>query len=72
MGDPGETIVKMYTRDIFAQYVVVKYGHQSTKLPLYVVQLDGPPCFGRDWLGAIHLDRTGLDCYQNSINILYA
>ena len=38
---PGKKLYKMYTHDIFAPigivHVVVKYGDQSAKLPLYVV-----------------------------------
>jgi hypothetical protein len=37
--------------------VNVQYGQQEVKqLPLIVVQGDGPPLIGRNWLQHVHLD----------------
>jgi len=45
MRDPGKKSSRYSHMIHLPQYVVMKHGHQRAKLPLYVEQLDGPPCF---------------------------
>ena len=45
--------------------VDVSYKHQTAKLPLVVVEGNGPSLFGRDWLQHINLDWKSLNMVQS-------
>lgn len=49
-----DVILKTYTGEALAPVgvisVAVKLNNQSTRLPLYVVNSNAPPLFGREWL----------------------
>ena len=43
-------------KDLWCVVVDIKYSDKQTKLPLVVVDGDGPSLFGRNWLKHIRLD----------------
>ena len=45
--------------------VDVSYKHQTAKLPLVVVEGNGPSLFGRDWLQHINLDWKSMNMVQS-------
>ena len=53
-------VLKTYTGEMIAPEgvikVKVKLNKQRVRLPLYVVKVNGPPLFGREWLRRIRLD----------------
>lgn len=57
---PTDIILKTYMGEALAPVgvisVAVKLNNHSTRLPLYIVNSDGPPLFGREWLRAIKLN----------------
>lgn len=48
--------------------VQVQYGEKTHKLPLYVVDGNGPPLFGRDWLKHIQLNWSELKLLRTTRN----
>lgn len=57
---PTDIVLKTYTGEPLAPEGVIKVQanlyKQTAELPLYVVKVDAPPLFGREWLGAIRLN----------------
>ncbi|XP_024154359.1 uncharacterized protein K02A2.6, partial [Oryzias melastigma] len=55
-----DVVLKTYTGEPLAPEGVIKVkvrlNNQSATLPLYVVKVDAPPLFGREWLRAIRLN----------------
>ena len=48
----------------------VHYQGQQAKLPLIVVEGDGPSLFGRDWLSAIHFDWNSINMVKRLASVL--
>ncbi|KAL7842622.1 hypothetical protein SRHO_G00243110 [Serrasalmus rhombeus] len=57
---PTDIMLKTYTGEALAPEGVIKVqvalDKQQAVLPLYVVKVDAPPLFGREWLRAIQLN----------------
>ena len=58
--NPGHSLPVLGTID-----ADVSYKHQTAKLPLVVVEGNGPSLFRRDWLQHINLDWKSLNMVQN-------
>ncbi|KAL2088046.1 hypothetical protein ACEWY4_016874 [Coilia grayii] len=65
---PTEIMLKTYTGEPLAPEGVIKMqvelNKQRAVLPLYVVKVDAPPLFGREWLRAIKLNWRDLKTVQ--------
>ena len=57
---PTDIVLRTYTGEALApeglSRVKVALNKQQAVLPLYVVRVDAPPLFGREWLRAIQLN----------------
>ena len=71
---PGETLQPAHTqlRTYSGEHIPVgqlegKVGHEAqlAKLPLVVVEGEGPSLFGRDWLSKIRLDWKSINVVGN-------
>lgn len=68
---PTDIILKTYTGEALAPVgvisVAVKLNNQSARLPLYVVNSDAPPLFGREWLRAIKLNWQDIKTVKHGV-----
>lgn len=68
---PTDVILKTYTGEALAPVgvinVAVKLNNQSAQLPLYVVNSDAPPLFGREWLRSIKLNWQDIKTVKHGV-----
>uniref|UniRef100_A0A8C6KTL9 CCHC-type domain-containing protein n=1 Tax=Nothobranchius furzeri TaxID=105023 RepID=A0A8C6KTL9_NOTFU len=70
---PTDIMLKTYTGEPLAPEGVIKVqvelNEQRATLPLYVVKVDAPPLFGREWLRVIKLNWKDLKMIHASDNL---
>ncbi len=65
---PSPVKLKMYTGEpiipLGVMPVTVKYNDQQSELDLYIVRIEGPALWGRDWLRKLQLDWKSIKSLQ--------